>query len=67
MAKETAAPLVPEIPKATFEVGKKKYRFVVASFNVPNKGVLTATEALTDKEVLAYLVEVKAAVIEEVA
>lgn len=56
----------PELPTAAFEVDKAKYKFVVAKFFVPGVGVVTAKEALTDKELLKKLVKEESGVIEEV-
>ncbi|AHM62303.1 hypothetical protein D770_20270 [Flammeovirgaceae bacterium 311] len=58
------------LPTSTFEAGKIGiFRFKHNRFRVPgfNEGaVITAEEALKDQELLAHLVEVKAAVIEKV-
>lgn len=62
-----AAPSATVLPTKKFTVDKVNYKFVVAKFNVPGFGELTAKEALTDEKVLAYLVKEKSGVIEEVA
>lgn len=57
----------PTLPEKAFKVEGKSYKFVVARFNVPGIGIMTAKEAIADKDVLKKLVEAGSAVIEEVA
>lgn len=56
-----------ELPAKAFEVGGKKYKFLIPVFNVPGFGETTAKEALVQKDVLEYLVKEQSSVIEEVA
>lgn len=57
----------PELPTEPFEADGVEYRFVIAKFNIPGIGVLTAQEALENPEALAILVQVKSSVIEKVS
>lgn len=57
------------VPEDTFEVDGTKYRFRVPRFRMPIKGVLggamiTAVDALADKELLEFLVTNQSGVIE---
>ena len=47
------------IPEESFKVGKQSHVFIVPKFTNPLDGhnVITATEALTNKELLEYLVK----------
>jgi hypothetical protein len=53
------------LPTETFKADGKEYRFIVAVFNLDGK-IVTAKEALANKEILAELVDIKAGVIEVV-
>lgn len=64
--KAEATETKPQLPADTFEADGVEYRFVIAKFNIPGIGVLTAQEALENEEALARLVEVKSSVIEKV-
>lgn len=57
-AKEAVAETV-TIPAESFKVGKQSHVFIVPKFTNPLDGhaVITATEALTNPELLKYLVE----------
>lgn len=67
MSAEEVKQDIPALPEKPFKYDGKSYKFIVAKFFVPGVGILTAKEALTDKEVLKYLVESGSTVIEEVA
>ena len=66
MAKAKKPKEGPALPADCFEVDGKTYRFIIKKFQLPGFGVLTALEAMTEPEVLAYLVKEKSSVIEEV-
>lgn len=60
----------PELDGSDFEIGGKKYRFRISKFIIPeiNDGkAITALEAKASPEALAYLVNNKSSVIEEIA
>lgn len=67
--KKAAEKKKPELPKATFQVGEKKYKFIrpilkATGFN-KNEAIL-AVDALKDPKLLTHLVKIGAGVIEEV-
>lgn len=67
--KKAAAKKKPELPKATFQVGDKKYKFnhpifIAPGFNSNNP--IEAAKALEDPKLLTYLVKIGSGVIEEV-
>jgi predicted RNase H-like nuclease (RuvC/YqgF family) len=55
----------PEIPKESFKVDKKEYRFITPVF-VHKKQRVTAEAALKDKVLLAHLVKIKSGFIQEI-
>ena len=55
----------PVIPTQTFQVGRKTYKFIVPAFRIGDKD-MTATDALTDEELLADLVHNESGIITEV-
>jgi hypothetical protein len=65
-AVEAAQQEGPKIPEDTFTVGGKKYKFTVPKFLHPEKGEMTALEALTDRTLLASLVKKESSILEEV-
>lgn len=76
LKKQTAAPKEPElptIPDKTFDVHGKTYKFVVASFRIPqglienqDSLIMTAKDALTDDDMLLALVLMNSGIIKEV-
>ena len=56
---------LPKIPDTVFEVGGKKYRFIVPVFRHKSERV-TSIDALTDEEILTYLVDTGSEMIQEV-
>lgn len=60
-----AVPKTPKIPEKTFKVGGTEYKFVVPQFR-NGKEIITAVDALTDKELLAELVAKGSGVIREI-
>jgi hypothetical protein len=55
-----------EIPTETFKADGKVFKFVKPQFILPNFGKMTAAEALSNKEVLAILVQNESSVIQVV-
>lgn len=60
-------PTLPQLPAdPTFTVGKKKYKLLAPSMQIPGIGYRTADEILLDKELQAKLIELKSGLIREV-
>lgn len=59
----------PSVPTNQIEADGKKYKFTVASFRIIGKNdnqPILSQDAIKDETILAYLIEKKSAVLEEV-